>query len=86
MPRLQEAFTFRLIVSVLESIVKDLESLPAPKLVEVAHFVSRLHPRRREERLSALKETAGCLSGKDGEAFEKAVREEGGRIDHDDWK
>ena len=73
-------------VSVLESIVKDLEALPAPKLVEVAHYVSRLNPKRREERLAALKATAGCLVGEDGEAFEKAVREEGDRIDLDDWK
>ena len=62
-------------MSVLESIVKDLETLPAPKLAEVAHFVSRPNSRRREERLAALKATAGCLSG-----------EEGGRIDPDDSK
>jgi hypothetical protein len=73
-------------VSVLESIVKDLETLPAPKLVEVARYVSRLNPRRREERLAALKATAGCLSGEEGAAFERAVREEGDRIDPDDWK
>lgn len=73
-------------MSVLESIVKDLETLPAPKLVEVARYVSRLNPRRREERLAALKATAGCLSGEEGAAFERAVREEGGRIDPDDWK
>lgn len=70
----------------LESIVKDLEALPAPKLVEVARYVSRLNPRRREERLEAIKATAGCLSGEEGDAFEKAVREEGNRIDPDDWK
>ena len=73
-------------MSVLESIVKDLESLPAPKLVEVAHYVSNLNPKRREERLAALNATAGCLPGAEGEAFEKAVCEEGGRIDLDDWK
>ncbi len=73
-------------MSVLESIVKDLETLPAPKLVEVAGYVSRLNPRRREERLAALKATAGCLSGEEGNAFEMAVREEGDRIDPDDWK
>lgn len=73
-------------MSVLESIVKDLETLPAPKLVEVAQYVSRLNPRRREERLAALEATAGCLSGEECAAFEKAVREEGERIDPDDWK
>lgn len=67
-------------MSVLESIVKDLESRPAPKLVEVARYVSRLNPRRREERLSALKATAGCLTAGEGAAFEKDVREEGDRM------
>ncbi len=83
--RLALSVTF-LLVSVLESIVRDLETLPAPKLVEVARYVSRLNPRRRAERLSALKATAGCLSKEDGAAFEKAVREEGDRIDPDAWK
>jgi len=73
-------------VTALPSIVKDRESLPAPKLMEVAHYVSRLNPHRREERLAALKATAGCLSGEEGAAFEKAVREEGERIDPDDGK
>lgn len=73
-------------MTVLESIVKDLETLPAPKLVEVAHFVSNLNPRRREERLAALKATAGCMSPEEGEAFEKTIREESDRIDADDWK
>ncbi|MCX6969571.1 MAG: hypothetical protein NTV93_05360 [Verrucomicrobia bacterium] len=73
-------------MSVLESILKDLEMLPAPKLVEVAHYVSRLNPHRREERLAAIKATAGCLGGEEGMAFETAVREEGERLDLDDWK
>jgi len=73
-------------MSVIESIVKDLETLPAPKLVEVAHYVSALNPRRRAERLAALEATAGCLAGEEGAAFEQAVREEGERIAPDDWK
>lgn len=73
-------------MTVLESIVKDLETLPAPKLVEVAHYVSGLNPRRREERLAALKATAGCLAGEEGAMFERAVRAEADRIDADDWK
>lgn len=71
-------------MSVLESIVKDLEALPAPKLMEVAHYVSRLNPRRREERLAALKATAGSLNGEEGAAFAKAVREESERVDPND--
>ncbi len=73
-------------MSVLESIVKELETLPTPKLEEVARFVHRINPRRREERLAILMATAGYMSGEEGEVFEKAVREEADRIDVDDWK
>ena len=73
-------------MSVLESIVKDLETLPAPKLVEVARYVSGLNPKRRDERLAALRATAGCMSGDDGVAFERLVREEADRVDGNDAK
>ena len=73
-------------MTVIESIVKDLETLPASKLVEVANYVSRFNPKRRDERMAALKATAGCLAGEEGEAFEKAVREEADRIDPYAWK
>ena len=49
-------------MTVIESILKDLETLPASKLVEVAHYVSRFNPKRRDERMAALKATAGCLA------------------------
>jgi len=71
-------------VSVLESIVKDLETLPAPRLVEVAHYVSGLNPQRRAARLAAIQATAGCMSGEEGAAFERLVREEADRVDADD--
>jgi hypothetical protein len=73
-------------VTVIESIIKNLETLPASKLVEVAHFISGLNPNRRNERIAALKATAGSMPGEEGEAFEKAVREEADRIDADAWK
>jgi hypothetical protein len=60
-------------VTVIESIIKNLETLPASKLVEVAHFISGLNPNRRNERIAALKATAGSMPGEEGEAFEKAV-------------
>jgi hypothetical protein len=74
------------LVSVLESIVKDLESLPVLRLVEVAHYVSGLNPKRREEQLAAIRATAGCMSGDEGAAFERLVREEADRVDSDDAK
>jgi len=60
-------------MTVLESIVKDLETLPASKLAEVAHFVSNLNPKRREERLALLRKTQGVLSEEDGKIFEQAM-------------
>ena len=35
-------------MTVIESIIKNLETLPASKLVEVAHFISGLNPKRRK--------------------------------------
>ena len=66
---------------VLESIVKDLEALQAPRLVEVAHYVGNLNPKRRKERLAALRATAGCMGGSEGLKFERLVREEADRLD-----
>ena len=71
-------------MTVLESIVKDLETLPASKLAEVAHYVSRLNPERRRRRLAVLRSLAGCMPGQEGEDFEKAVRAGADRIDTDE--
>jgi len=67
-------------MTVMESILKDLETLPVSKLVEVAHYVSRFNPKRRGERKAALQAVGGCMPGEEGEAFEKAVKEEADRI------
>ncbi|MCL2641242.1 MAG: hypothetical protein FWD53_10385 [Phycisphaerales bacterium] len=74
-------------MTVLESIVKDLETLPASKLAEVANYVSRLNPEggeRRRRRNTVLRSLAGCMPGKEGEDFEKAVRAGADRIDADE--
>jgi hypothetical protein len=55
----------RLKVTVIESIIRNLETLPASKLVDVAHFISGLNPNRRNQRIAALKETAGCMADED---------------------
>jgi hypothetical protein len=60
-------------VSVLESIVKDLQSLPTAKLVEVARYVHGLSEIAQKERLSLLNQTHGVLSEEDGEAFDRAL-------------
>jgi hypothetical protein len=58
---------------VIESIMKDLQSLPNPKLVEVARYVHGLSEAAQKERSSLLRQTYGALSQEDGEAFEQAV-------------
>ncbi len=60
-------------MSVIESILKDLQSLPTPKLVEVARYVHGLSETAQKERLSLLQQTHGALSEQDGEAFELAL-------------
>jgi len=73
-------------MTVMESILKDLETLPTSKLVEVARYVSRFNPKRRDERLAALYAVGGCMPGEEGADFEKAVREQADKIDPNDWK
>lgn len=60
-------------MSVIESILKDLQSLPTPKLVDVARYVHGLSEAAQKERLSLLHQTHGALSEEDGDAFELAL-------------
>jgi hypothetical protein len=68
-------------MTVLESIVRDLHELPPPKLVEVAAYIHGLTPKNRDRRRTALFETAGSLSGIEGEEFELGVKAESDRMD-----
>lgn len=63
-------------MTILESIVRDLHELPPPKLVEVSNYIHTLHPSAEstERRRAALRSTAGCMAGHDGEDFERAAR------------
>jgi hypothetical protein len=60
-------------MSVIESILKDLQSLSTPKLVEVARYVHGLSEAAQKERLTLLRQTHGALSDEDGHAFEQAL-------------
>lgn len=60
-------------MSVIESIIKDLQNLPTPKLVEVARYVHGLSETAQKERLGILRKTYGALSDEDGQAFEQAL-------------
>ena len=71
-------------MSVIESILRELNELPPGKLTEVARYIHGLNPKSRERQRQALMETEGCMPGEDGADFERAVRAEGDRID-DSW-
>jgi len=73
-------------IGILESIVRDLRELPAAKLVEVSHYIHALHPSAgsASRQRAAIRATSGCMSGEDGEDFERAVRETADRIDADE--
>ncbi len=60
-------------MSVIESILKDLQGLPTTKLVDVARYVHGLSDAAQKERLSLLHQTHGALSEEDGQAFELAL-------------
>lgn len=70
-------------MSVIDSIVRDLNELPPAKLLDVAHYVHALNPKSADRRQAALRETAGCLDDADGADFEQAVRAEAERLDDD---
>ncbi|WP_395742730.1 hypothetical protein [Prosthecobacter sp.] len=73
-------------LTLLESIVRDLRELPAPKLVEVSHYIHTLHPSSESSsrQRAAIRSTAGCMTGDEGADFERAVRESADRIDTDE--
>jgi len=60
-------------MSVIESILKDLQGLPTPRLVDVARYVHGLNEAAQKERMELLRQTHGVLNEEDGEAFEAAL-------------
>ncbi len=60
-------------MGVIESILKDLQGLPAPKLVDVARHVHGLSEATQKERLALLRQTHGALNDEGGHAFEQAL-------------
>ncbi len=72
-------------MSTLETIVEELRTLPAPKLAEAAVLIHRLKETSREERMEALRRSAGILNETDGAELEKAIEEGCEKIDARDW-
>ncbi|NKB23121.1 MAG: hypothetical protein GKR87_01755 [Kiritimatiellae bacterium] len=68
----------------LEMVIEELKILPPKKIEDVASYV---HALKEEEWLrcqAVLEATEGCLTGKLGEEFEKAI-EDCERIDPREW-
>ncbi len=62
-------------MTVLETIVRGVQSLPLREQVEVARYVHRLSAHMQGERVAVLRRTHGVLDEADGEAFEQAMRD-----------
>ncbi len=60
-------------MSVIESIIENLQGLPTSKLVEVARYVHGLSEKTQTAPLDILRATHGGLSEHDGNAFETAL-------------
>jgi len=60
-------------MTVIESIVRDLDGMPMRKLVEVARYVHRLSETVERDRTEVLRDTHGYLSDDDGRIFEEAL-------------
>ena len=60
-------------MTVIESIMRDLQSLPMQKLVEVARYVHRMNADTQKERAQALRETHGYMSSEEAQVFEDAL-------------
>jgi hypothetical protein len=60
-------------MTVIESIVRNVQSLPMREQVDVARYVHRLSRSTQLERANALGRTRGTLDDADGLAFEQAL-------------
>ena len=56
-------------MTVVESILRDLNERLNPVLVDVARYVHSLNPKSKARRLTALLATAGCMSSDEGDSF-----------------
>lgn len=68
-------------MTVVETILRGVQSLSLREQVEVARYVHRLAPKTDTERAAKLRSTHGALDSADGEAFEAAMRDSR-RVEH----
>ena len=62
-------------MTVIETIMRDIQSLSLRQQVEVARYVQRLSETARRKRMAVLSQTYGSLDETDDRAFEEALSE-----------
>ncbi|MBX9741921.1 MAG: hypothetical protein K2W99_00035 [Chthoniobacterales bacterium] len=68
---------------IFQSIIRDLQDLPAPILLKAAQYIHQLNPRRltKQDRLAALRSSAGGISKEDADIMERSIKESDQIID-----
>ena len=59
----------------LALVIEKLENLPLATQAEAMDYIEQLHSINRDERMNALKLSAGSFSKEEADGFEKAVQE-----------
>jgi hypothetical protein len=59
----------------MDAAINSLRELPAAMQEEAFIYIERLHVATPEQRVAALRQTAGCLADDEVERFEKTIRE-----------
>jgi hypothetical protein len=62
-------------MTVIDAIMRDIQSPSLREQVQVARYVQRLSATARRKRATVLRKTHGSLHDADGRAFEEAVAE-----------
>ena len=72
-------------MSALNAVIDELKALPPDLLEEAGRFVHRLAERKKADRKSVVRATAGALAGEVGDTLAKAITEGCEGIDPDGW-
>lgn len=72
-------------MSVLETVVEELKTLPASGLAAAADYIHQLKRSSAAERKRALERAFGCLSPNEADEMERAIAANCERIDASQW-
>lgn len=64
-----------------ETIMADLEALPAAALQKVADYVHQIRQRATADRQAAFEASFGCMTDDEADAFDRAIEEGCERIE-----